>query len=289
LIAAGVVVIVLGLSRAAQVRLGDYAQPRFVGSVVVTVALSTATMGALYALLLYFAIGPRLDELATGLALAPFGVGATLASAAMFLVKRPPAAWLLVAAGIVISAVGIAADLVGVRWWGGGWGTVPGLFVLGLGNGLALNRAGSLTLSTLSSNRQPEASAINSGAGDIAYALGIAVLGAVFVGVAAHAIVSDMDRQLVQGGGAGLPASVRQQAEERLENDLRTLTPAERDAYVEAQPPPLRAAIDAASEAAFNDGIIAALVAALGGLGLALAALVLSRPWSRADRSSQPG
>lgn len=61
--------------------------------------------------------------------------------------------------------------VVGRGVWGGGWGTVPGLFVLGLGNGLALNRAGSLTLSELSSNRQPEASAINSGAGDIAYAV----------------------------------------------------------------------------------------------------------------------
>lgn len=119
--------------------------------------------------------------------------------------------------------------------------------------------------------------------------LGIAVLGAIFVGVAAHATVSDMDRQLVQGGGAGLPAPVRQEAETRLENDLRTLTPAEHDAYVEAQPPPLRAAIDSPSEAAFSDGIVAALVAALGGLGLALAALVLSRPRSQADRSSPPG
>lgn len=280
-ITGGVGLFLVGLSRAAHVRLREFASPPFVGSLAVTLALGTATMGALYALLMYFAIGPRLDSLATGLALAPFGVGATLASLGIFLVRKAAASSLLIGAGIVLSAAGIALAAAGIRWWGGGWGTVPGLFVLGLGNGLALSRTGALTVSTLASNRESEANAINSGSNDLAYALGIAVLGAVFAGVTAHAIVSEVDRQLVASGGAGLPAAARQHAEDRLENDLRTLTPAEQDGYIESQPPRIRAALESAANGAFNDGITAALVTALAGLGLALAALLATEMLGR--------
>lgn len=277
LIGVGVLVLFWTTARAARVRLAAFARPRFLAALVIGLSVGTVTMGTFYALRLYLAIGPKLDVLAVGLSLAPFGLGAILVNILVFQTKWPANARVGVGAGIVISTVGVGLVLGGVAVWGTGLGSAPGLFVLGAGNGLVASRLSLLTLSTVDPDQHSEASSIGVGANDLAYALGIAVLGAVFVGVAAHAIVSGIERQLIERQLA-LPPAVRQQIEARFENELRTLSPAQQDAFLQSQPPKVRAAIQSVSDRAFKQGVEVTLETALGGLGLAFVLVLISGP-----------
>lgn len=270
LIGVGVLVLVLGGVQTARLRFAAYMRPRFASALLISVAVGTSTMGLLYALLLLFTIGARLNQIEVGLAVIPFGLGAVLINVGVIFTQRPHNAAIAVGAGIIISCAGIGLLLFGIATWGAGWGSAPGLFVLGLGNGLALSRLTTLTLSYLGSTQQSEASAINAGAGDLAYALGIAILGAVFVGVAAHGLVSGVEQQ----AGVTVPPAQRQQLVSHLEDDLRTLTPERQDAFIESQPEPIRTAIRSVADTAFQQGINAVLETALGGLGLSLVVLV---------------
>ena len=154
-----------------------------------------------------------------------------------------------------------------------GFGAAPGLFVLGAGNALVVGRLSSLALDAVAEGRQGEASAVNAGVSDLAYGLGVAILGAVFVGVAASGIVSGIEQHL----GVSMAPGARQQVESRLENDLRTLTPAQQDVLLESQARGVRDAVSLAAASSFREGMDAVLEVALVGFGLSLAVLAASR------------
>ncbi len=131
---------------------------------------------------LYLQIGLHYSALEAGLAITPFALGSAVAAAAGGrVVTRIGRA--LIAAGLVMVAVGFAGTLVAVHYaprHGTGWATLAPLLIAGLGSGLVIAPNQALTLGEVPVRRAGTAGGLLQTGQRIGAAVGIAAVGSVF-------------------------------------------------------------------------------------------------------------
>ena len=131
---------------------------------------------------LYLQNGLGYSALGAGLAITPFAVGSGLASAVGGrIVTRYGRS--LVAAGLVVVAVGLGAAWVAVELRPGGgvaWATAAPLLLAGLGSGLVIAPNQTLTLSEVSYTEGGSAAGVLQTGQRVGTAMGVAAVGAVF-------------------------------------------------------------------------------------------------------------
>ncbi|MDH6131961.1 EmrB/QacA subfamily drug resistance transporter [Kitasatospora sp. MAA4] len=131
---------------------------------------------------LYLQNGLHYSALSAGLAITPFALGSGVAAAiggrVVTRFGRP-----LVAVGLLLVVLGLAAAALAVHLWSGpsvGWTTLGPLLVAGIGSGLVISPNQTLTLSEVPVSRAGSAGGVLQTAQRIGSAVGIAAVGSVF-------------------------------------------------------------------------------------------------------------
>ena len=122
------------------------------------------------------------NAIQTGLMLTPSTIGVLAASAAAGRLARKRSQELLIRAGFVATAVGIALLLALVREQSSIWTFVPGLLLIGLGIGVMLTSSVNVVQSAFPEKDQGDISGLSRSVSNLGSSLGTALAGSVLVG-----------------------------------------------------------------------------------------------------------
>ncbi|MEV4349777.1 MFS transporter [Actinoplanes sp. NPDC049596] len=165
-----------------------FANRMYLSGVAVMLALFSAFGGLLLCVSLYGQLGQGWSPVRAGLSLTPMVIGmigGMVVSGA--LVKKLGRHLLHVG----IAAVGAGAVTLALLTGGSIWTLVPGLLLIGVGVGTVLGQIIQFILAAVSMNEVGSASGVMEAAQQLATALGIAVLGTVFLAVLKHHPAAD--------------------------------------------------------------------------------------------------
>ena len=127
------------------------------------------------------------NAIQTGLMLTPSTIGVLAASAAAGRLARKRSQELLIRAGFVTTAVGIALLMALVREQSGIWTFVPGLLLIGLGVGVMLTSSVNVVQSAFPEKDQGDISGLSRSVSNLGSSLGTALAGSVLVGASVPA------------------------------------------------------------------------------------------------------
>jgi len=176
---------------------------------IAALVVALGEFGLILALPLWLQFVLGFDALQTGLVLLALAGGSFVASGIAGGLSGKVAPVLVVRAGLVAEMVGIAAVAV-VIGPDTAWGLLlPGLFVYGIGVGLATAQLTGVILQEVPVDKSGQGSGTQSTARQVGSALGIAILGTVLFTTTAGALASALDEQ-------GVPAAQRDQVVEAV-------------------------------------------------------------------------
>jgi len=176
---------------------------------IAALVVALGEFGLILALPLWLQFVLGFDALQTGLVLLALAGGSFVASGIAGGLSGKVAPVLVVRAGLVAEMVGIAAVAV-VIGPDTAWGLLlPGLFVYGIGVGLATAQLTGVILQDVPVDKSGQGSGTQSTARQVGSALGIAILGTVLFTTTAGALASALDEQ-------GVPAAQRDQVVEAV-------------------------------------------------------------------------
>jgi predicted MFS family arabinose efflux permease len=122
------------------------------------------------------------NAIQTGLMLTPSTIGVLLSSAAAGRLARKRSQEVLIRAGFVATALGIALMMALVREQSGIWTFVPGLLLIGLGIGVMLTSSVNVVQSAFPERDQGDISGLSRSVSNLGSSLGTALAGSVLVG-----------------------------------------------------------------------------------------------------------
>jgi MFS family permease len=125
----------------------------------------------------------KYNAIKTGLTLTPATIGILVASAAAARLARRRPQRVLIIAGFLISAVGMALLLALVRAHSGLWTWVPGLLLFGIGAGVMLTSSVNVVQSSFPDSDQGEISGLSRSVSNLGSSFGTALVGSVLVAV----------------------------------------------------------------------------------------------------------
>jgi MFS transporter, DHA2 family, multidrug resistance protein len=235
-------------------------------------AVSFAMTGALFALTPYLQIVQGADAQLTGIRLLPM-IGAMLVTAALIEKSaRRLGARLVIAAGMLVSAAGLA--LLALIPAGGGYGIVAAaLAVFGTGLGLSLPLSADAVLATLPVSQAGSGNALNRAIQRIAVVLAPAILGSV---------LNSAYRGRLAGALTGLPPRLRGAATASVAGAHAVAT----------RLPGSGARLVRAADLAYTRGVVQVAVVSIAVLAVSAVLVLLflpgpGRPERRAGRSGQ--
>jgi predicted MFS family arabinose efflux permease len=142
-----------------------------------------------------------LTAISAGLVLLPASLAAFSVSAAIGRVLHTASPRLLIGSGLLVIAAGALAQGV-IRAGSGWWVVMPGLFLVGIGAGLAMAPLSATAMGTVPHSRAGMAAGAVSTFRQLGYAFGIAVLGEVFHAGLSH-VTGPTLASALSGGQAG--------------------------------------------------------------------------------------
>jgi len=166
--------------------------------------------------------------------------------------------------GTALGATGLAVLALQASVEGGYWSILPGLLIMGAGNGLAMTPSTEAITASLPVEKQGVASALNDTSREVGGAVGVALLGS---------ILSSGYRDAIEPGLAGLPRPVVEAAGEGIGQAFG----------VAAQAGPAGPRIIDAAQHAFVDGWTASMWVGVAMMGLAFTYLLVAGPKGTAD------
>jgi EmrB/QacA subfamily drug resistance transporter len=166
--------------------------------------------------------------------------------------------------GTGVGATGLAVLALRASVEGGYWSILPGLVIMGAGNGLAMTPSTEAITASLPVDKQGVASALNDTSREIGGAVGVALLGS---------ILSSGYRSAIEPSLAGLPKPMAEAAAEGIGNAFG----------VAQKAGPAGPKIISAAQHAFVDGWTGAMWVGVAMMGIAFLYLLLAGPRGTSD------
>jgi len=179
------------------------ARPRVAAGAVAILAAYIGTLGMLFLLPQYVQYVQDGSALASGLEIAPFGVGLGLGAGVSGRIVARYGGRAVLTGGMLVAAVGYAALLL-LSADSSPALVLVGTGVVGLGFGLAIPPATAVVMNDLGTEKAGDGAAVNQVARQVGGALGVAIVGSVFAAVYAAELSDDR----------GVPAAAQESIEE---------------------------------------------------------------------------
>jgi EmrB/QacA subfamily drug resistance transporter len=232
--------------------------PSFRNGNLVAMVVSLGEFGIILALPLWLQFVLGFEAVQTGLILLALAGGSFAASALTAPLSGRIAPLTLVRSGLVAEIVGIVGLAVMIHP-GANWVTLlPGLFVYGLGVGLATAQLTGVVLTDVPVSQSGQGSGTQSTARQVGSALGIAILGTILFSVTGGILAADL-------ADKGLPSAQADRVVSAVVDSAGAAIPGLRES-------PATAPLAAAAEDAFSTGTRLAAFSAAGFLTLGLLA-----------------
>jgi MFS family permease len=188
-------------------------------------------IGMSFVVSVFLQVSLEQSGLATGIYLIPATIGLLLASWQAGALARRYSPRTLLAAGFLVSVVGVVLMIVLSNSQGSGWLLAPGLFLAGLGLGTVLPPSVNVVQSSMPERDQGEISGVSRSVSNLGSSLGTAVAGGVLVSALILGVTS-----LTQASQV-LPPAEKQQIDTALQGNVSTLSDTQVRTALEGQPP----------------------------------------------------
>ncbi len=184
---------------------GDLIHRGFRYGLINTTVLAMGEFGAFFVLPLFLQAGLHLSALETGRWLLPAGIMAFVGGGLGGRLSKRFGPKYVITVGLMFEAVGIFCYVVAFSTSTTFWQLLPGLLLHGIGIGFATSQLTNVVLSDIPPEKAGSASGASGMVRQVGTALGIALIGAIFVSQAATNVRRDLD------GVAGMTTEVREQ------------------------------------------------------------------------------
>jgi MFS family permease len=188
-------------------------------------------IGMSFVVSVFLQVSLEQSGLATGIYLIPATLGLLLASWQAGALARQYSPRTLLAAGFLVSVVGVVLMIVLGNSQGSGWLLAPGLFLAGLGLGTVLPPSVNVVQSSMPERDQGEISGVSRSVSNLGSSLGTAVAGGVLISALILGVSS-----LTQASQV-LPPAEKQQVDTALQGNVSTLSDTQVRTALEGQPP----------------------------------------------------
>jgi MFS family permease len=264
-------------SRVSPFRVGTLGRRSFFATVVTGGLHNMAIGGLMFAFFVYVPFAFALRGLATTIAILPFTLATLAASFLIPLFSRRLAPRRLLQAGLVVGCAGALVLITAISPEGSLVGLIPGLLLSGLGAGVVWAQVPRLVHASTADEPNEEATGVSNSMQLLGNSVGTALLGGLFMVIAAALLVHGVAEQL----GATLTAERQGELIQQMSDLLRTLRPEEVRQHVSQLPAEIRAAVADTGRAAADGAMRLTLVAIAGTLALALAISAIAPPDER--------
>jgi EmrB/QacA subfamily drug resistance transporter len=202
------VLVELARARAGQAVVFDFSDLRHRGfryGLINTIVLAMGEFGAFFVLPIFLQAGLHLSAVQSGSWVLPAGIMAFLGGWVGGQLSRRFGPKYVITAGLAAEATGIFLYVVAFSTTTTFWQLLPGLLLHGIGIGFATSQLTNVVLSDIPPQKSGSASGAAGMVRQVGTALGIALIGAIFVSQAASNVRHDL------AAVSGLPAEVREQ------------------------------------------------------------------------------
>lgn len=189
---------------------GDLRHPGFRYGLVNTMVLAMGEFGAFFVLPIFLQGGLGLTAVRSGSWLLPAGVMAFVGGFLGGQLSRRFGPKYVITVGLAFEATGIFLYVAAFSSSTTFWSLLPGLLLHGIGIGFATSQLTNVVLSDIPPQKAGSASGASGMVRQVGTALGIALIGAIFVSQAAGNVRTELDAI------AGLPVEVREQIVESV-------------------------------------------------------------------------
>jgi EmrB/QacA subfamily drug resistance transporter len=181
----------------------DLVHPGFRYGLINTIVLAMGEFGAFFVLPLFLQVGLHLSAVETGTWLLPAGICAFIGGGIGGALSHRYGPKYVITVGLALEAAGIWGYVLAFSTHTTFWQLLPGLVLHGIGIGFATSQLTNVVLSDIPPQKAGSASGAAGMVRQVGTALGIALIGAIFVSQAASNIGENLTDI------AGLPAAVR--------------------------------------------------------------------------------
>ncbi len=193
--------------------------------------------GAMIALPIFLQMVLGYTAMGAGLSLAPLSLSMFVVALAAGKRTGRRRSSVIIQAGFGLLTLGILLLLPVVPRTDSGWWLAPPLVVAGCGLGLLVSQLNNYTLAPISEERISEAAGVNSAGGSFGLSFGLALAGAVMMGVLAFTFTSMAESSAV------LSPEQAQQVATALDEDAQLMSDAQLEQVLVGQPPDVQAEI----------------------------------------------